>query len=112
PRTWAGERFPRRPWPAALALLAVLGLGVVVWGLAGGGRGPAPEPPAPGRQHRVYDFRKRIDDLPGLTLFGPDAETVVQTDAQGLRINLPEGRPDCNNVGVELPLTIRGDFDI
>jgi serine/threonine protein kinase len=110
PRTGAGERFLRRSWPAALVLLAVLGLGLVVWGLAG--QGAAPEVPAPARQHLVYDFRKRIDDLPGLTLFGPDAESYLRTDARGLRITLPADRPDCNNVGVELVSRIRGDFDI
>jgi serine/threonine-protein kinase len=103
-------RFPRRPGPAVLVPLAVLGLGLVVWGLAGDRA--APEAAAPGRQHRVYDFRTRIDDLPGLTLFGPEAESVARTDAQGLRITLPAGRPDCNSVGVELPARIQGDFDV
>jgi hypothetical protein len=110
PRTGAGVWVPRRLWPAALVLLAVLGLGLVVWGLAG--HGAAPEVSAPARRHLVYDFRKRIDDLPGLTLFGPDAENYLRTDAKGLRITLPADRPDHNNVGVELVSRIHGDFDV
>jgi serine/threonine protein kinase len=110
PLTRTRARLPRRLRLAALVPLAVLGLGLVAWGLAG--QGAAPPAPAPGRQHLVYDFRKQIDDLPGLAPFGPDAETVMRTDAEGLRITLPADRPDCNNVGVELATRIHGDFDI
>jgi serine/threonine-protein kinase len=105
-----GGRFPRWPGLAALVLPAVVGMGLVMWGLAG--QGPAPEPSPPARRHLVYDFRKRIDDLPGLTPFGPDAESYLRTDAQGLRITLPADRPDHNNVGIELISRIHGDFDI
>jgi hypothetical protein len=108
--TRGSRRLPRRVGPAALVLLAVLGLGLVVWGVAG--QVPVSQASAPGRQHRVYDFRKPLDDLPELTLFGPDAEAYLKTDAQGLRITLPADRPDHNNVGVELVSRIRGDFDI
>ena len=44
--------------------------------------------------------------------FGPDAETVMQTDERGLRITLPGGRTDCRNVGVELPVHLHGDFAV
>jgi hypothetical protein len=104
------KRFPRRFGPAALVLLAVLGLALVVWGVAG--QAPVADAPATTRQHRVYDFRKKLDDLPGLAPWGPDAESYLRTDAQGLRITLPAERPDHNNVGLELPVRIHGDFDI
>ncbi len=104
-RSWIG------PGLAVLLLVAVLALGLAVWYLAG--PGAAPEVSPDGRQHLVYDFRKPIDNLPGLTLLGPDAEAVTQTDARGLRINLPADRPGCEQgVGVELASRIRGDFDI
>jgi serine/threonine protein kinase len=104
-----------RVWPksagvAALALAALLGMAFLIRGLFG--QGAAPAPVAPARQHLVYDFRTRLDDLPGVKAFGPDAETLLQTDAQGLWITLPAGRPDCNNVGIDVPMTIRGDFEV
>jgi hypothetical protein len=71
-----------------------------------------PVPPARARAHQSFDFRTPLDDLPLLTVFGPDAGAVVRSDAQGLRISLPDGRTDCRNVGVELPVRIRGDFDV
>jgi serine/threonine protein kinase len=106
--TGLGVWLRRRTATALLMFLVVLGL--IVWSLAG--QGVVPEAVAPARQHRVYDFRTRVDDLPGMTLFGPDAELYVRTEDQGLRITLPADRPDCNNVGVELVSRIHGDFDI
>jgi hypothetical protein len=69
------------------------------------------EPGAP-KKRMVFDFRTKLDDLAGVSVFGPHADEVMKTDAQGLRITLPADRPDCNNVGIELPLRLRGDFDI
>jgi RNA polymerase sigma factor (sigma-70 family) len=60
----------------------------------------------------AFDFHKKLDDLPALSVFGPDADQVMKTDAAGLRITLPAGRADCNNVGLELPLRLRGDFEV
>jgi hypothetical protein len=79
-------------------------------------KAPAPAdglvPPARAQVQQSFDFRRPLDDLPLLTVFGPDAAAVVHNDAQGLRIRLPAGRTDCRNVGVELPVRIRGDFDV
>jgi hypothetical protein len=108
--TGRGWRFRKGPGLAALVFGALLALGLAVWHLAEPGAAPDASPD--GRRHLVYDFRKPIDDLPGLTLFGPDAESFTQTDARGLRINLPADRPDHNSVGVELVSRIHGDFDI
>jgi serine/threonine protein kinase len=96
-------------------LLLPAAVGLLVGFLArtrAAGRVPADDSTAGPGNHLVFDFRTRIEDLPGLTLFGPEADSVAQTDAQGLRITLPEGRPDSNTVGVELPLRIRGNFTI
>jgi hypothetical protein len=60
----------------------------------------------------AYDFRKKLDDLPAVVAFGPDVDQVMKTDDRGLRITLPQDRPDQNNVGIELPLKLRGDFDV
>ncbi len=69
-------------------------------------------PPEPGLPQQSIDFRKPLADLPAVALFGPDAADVIRTDAEGLRITLPAGRADCRNVGIELPLGLRGDFAI
>ena len=71
-----------------------------------------PEPAAPMGRRLAIDFRTKLDDLPAVALIGPEAQTQVQTDAEGLRITLPAGRKDCWNVGVELPVRLRGDFAI
>jgi hypothetical protein len=96
-----------------LFMLVVLGLGLtlIVLSLAVGGQEPAPEP-ASARNQLRYDFRTRLEELPDLSLFGPEAESVVKTDEHGLRFTMPANRTDCNNLGVERPLPIRGDFSI
>jgi hypothetical protein len=66
---------------------------------------------AQAREHVVFDFRKRIEDLPQLQLYGPDMDRVARTDDEGLRIDLPAGAKQ-HKVGVELLHRIRGDFDI
>src|SRR5437763_8584087 len=105
PSGWLGSML------LLLSVVAAAGLGIVIWTVARNRVGAAEGAP-PDRTRLAFDFRKKVDDLPGVTLFGPDADSVAKTDAQGLRITLPEGRSDCRNVGVELPLRIHGDFEI
>jgi hypothetical protein len=64
------------------------------------------------KEHIAFDFRTRMEKMPALRLSGPDAEIVARTDSQGLRLTLPDERQDTNVVGVDLPVRIRGDFDI
>jgi hypothetical protein len=106
------RRWPRWRWLPALMALAGLALGLLVWQLVPAGQAPDAGAVAPAPKHLVFDFRKNIEDLPPLVPFGPQEEAVLQTDAQGLRITMPAGRTDCNNVGLELALPLRGDFDI
>jgi hypothetical protein len=64
------------------------------------------------RSHLAIDFRDGLGRLPSFQLIGPEAEAVVKTDARGLRITLPAGRADGNQVGVEFPLRLHGNFEI
>jgi serine/threonine protein kinase/predicted RNA-binding Zn-ribbon protein involved in translation (DUF1610 family) len=108
-------RFLPWIWPPALVLLAGLGLGTGFWLLGGNGPAqPAPEPnkAPPARGHVALDLRGGIDKLAPFALYGPDAETVAKPDSQGLRITLAAGRGDVAPVGLELPVRLRGDFDI
>jgi WD40 repeat protein len=93
-------------------LLVVGGLALMAWASAALRADSTPQTSASGRTRFALDFRKPLDDLPGVNLIGPDAESVANTDPAGLRITVPAGRSDCRNVGVELPLRIHGDFDI
>jgi serine/threonine protein kinase len=118
----AGLPSQRRPvrnrWPAPglwiLAVLASSALGAVLWLLAGnggtdqaakGGEQPRKE------QHVAFDFREAIDKLPPCSLFGPDLDAAVTTDAKGLRIARPQGRTN-QITGVDVPIKLHSDFDI
>jgi RNA polymerase sigma factor (sigma-70 family) len=91
---------------------AVLGLAALGWLLWPGPQGDEPDGTSAPAKRVAYDFRRKLDDLPALSIFGPDADEVMKTDAQGLRITLSERRRDCNNVGIEFPVRLRGDFDL
>ncbi len=72
------------------------------------------QPPARQRKqdHLVVDLPAGIDKLPpSLSLFGPDAESVVKADPQGWRITLPAERDNTDIVGLQLP-SLGGDFAI
>ncbi len=100
-----------RLWPAALLLLAGLGLGggMIGWGLAGGD--DQTQRVAPGDHiHQVLDFRKPITSLTSAAPVGPEAGLFLRTDDQGLRINLPMGRRSSEPVGLEWKQRLRGDF--
>ena len=60
----------------------------------------------------AFDFRDKIETYPALSLQGPNARSVAKTDAQGLRISIPEGQRDTRPVMVKLEHRLRGDFDI
>jgi hypothetical protein len=60
----------------------------------------------------AFDLREDLATYPALSLEGPDVDTVARTDAQGLRVTLPAGRGDTRPVILELPLRLRGDFDV
>jgi serine/threonine protein kinase len=114
---------PLRIWFVALAALALLA-GGVLW--FQGGAGPKNSPPeqnekarppqAEGDQRKqdrlTFDFRVGVEKFPALSLFGPDVETMIKTDPQGLRFTLPAGRADPGIIGVRLTRRLRGDFDI
>jgi RNA polymerase sigma factor (sigma-70 family) len=63
-------------------------------------------------QRVEFKFRDGIANEPRLRLTGPEPEGIVKTDAQGLRISVPADRDDRNEVGVETPLRLRGDFEV
>ncbi len=101
---------PRRG-PRGVGLLVVLLLGVpglaVALGLL------AQQPPAPSQPEDFYqDFRGSKMPQPPLKLIGPDADTVVRPENEGLRITLPVPRPSKDPVGVALQFPLVGDFEI
>ena len=91
---------------SVLVLVAAFWLAKALW--------PAGEVEKPTRRwHKVYSFQDGLEKFPSLELYGPDADAAAKTDAQGLRIKVPAGRQRSDlDIGVVLPLRIRGDFDI
>jgi predicted RNA-binding Zn-ribbon protein involved in translation (DUF1610 family) len=102
-------------WLAAGMLLVALGMAVGLLLQGGDGR-PKQAPEArqdkPHREHVTFDFRNGIENYPALSLQGPPTEELVKTDAQGLRVSIPEGQQDTRPVEVALEHRIHGDFDI
>jgi Protein of unknown function (DUF1583) len=78
----------------SLALLAVL----------------LPTQPAP--PNFYYDFRGGKPLPAELKLFGPDAETVVMPESEGLRITLPTAGRQTRGWGIALRYTFTGDFEV
>lgn len=58
------------------------------------------------------DFRGTRPLLSDLTLEGPDADTAVKPEEEGLRITLPATRTKAAPVGVVAGLSLSGDFEI
>ncbi len=51
--------------------------------------------------------------VPGLTIYGPDAEACVKFEPDGLRITLPSGYPRARpGTGVVTDFGVKGDFEI
>ncbi|HEY1376223.1 MAG TPA: DUF1583 domain-containing protein, partial [Gemmataceae bacterium] len=68
--------------------------------------------PAHAGDRIAVDFRAGAPAVRNLRLYGPDAARLAKADDRGLRITLPAGRRDpSRDVGVELPIRLRGDFE-
>jgi hypothetical protein len=66
--------------------------------------------PGLARDHMAIDFRSGTSPL---VPYGSDAEARIKPDGRGLRITLPADRRDPHQeVGVQLPMRLRGDFEI
>jgi serine/threonine-protein kinase len=104
----------KRPAILICALALSLAASLLFWLLAANGE-PRQAAKTDGgmreQQHVVLDFREAIEKLPPCTLFGPEIESVVSTDAKGLRINRSSEHPN-QVTGVDVPIVVRGDFDI
>jgi hypothetical protein len=84
-------------------------------GLAKGEEKAKPQPASTPRQwpeHVDIEFHKGLDTYPQLSLFGSGAAAVTGVGPQGLRITLPAGRGDKDDVGVETQKSLRGDFEV
>ncbi|HEY7423475.1 MAG TPA: DUF1583 domain-containing protein, partial [Gemmataceae bacterium] len=128
PLSWFrfAPQLPLWGWLSVLAALVVLGLGISFWFRAGvqwemsrhelalQERQAGDTADNPRKQdHLGVDLATGIGKLPpALYLFGPDAESVVQTDLQGWRFTLPAGRSDPNTVGLKVARRLSGDFTI
>jgi predicted RNA-binding Zn-ribbon protein involved in translation (DUF1610 family) len=99
--------FRRAVWPAALLLVASLGL--LGW-LAAQPPPPPPKQPALPTTFAL-DFRGRRPPAP-LDLFGPDADSLCRPEEEGFRIALPAGRPPTEPVGLVMTSLVSGDFEI
>jgi serine/threonine protein kinase len=102
------------PWLLTLLPVATTALAILLWHVVGRDvANPAAQgDEKPARQERLFfDFREPIAKLPPCTLFGPALDSVVTTDAKGLRIARPA---DLTNqiIGVDVPVVLRGDFDV
>jgi hypothetical protein len=64
------------------------------------------------QQRVAFDFRGGPENPAPLRLFGPDVNNVTQADARSLRFTLPKGRANSDVVGADIPLRLRGDFEI
>jgi serine/threonine-protein kinase len=104
PRTGPVGRALQRLWLPALLLLTVLGLSLFLAAqlLPPGGRS---------QDEVAYDFRGRPLP-PDMVPFGPLEDRFVKVEAEGLRISLPGDRDDILPVGLAMPLTVEGDFEI
>jgi predicted Zn finger-like uncharacterized protein len=115
-RSRAVPNSPRRrtPWSrssfgTAVAILALVSLGLGGW-LAAGGDSPAPNA-AP---REVYlDFRGGKLPPEDLTSWeGSDHEATIEPEEPGLRISLPADHHHKYPVGVRVNTTVKGDFEI
>jgi hypothetical protein len=102
----------RRVWLLALALLALLPLGLLVLLLSGFFGGPAPTPPPVQTTADVdYDFRGKPRPA-ALAPYGPLEDRYLKAEAEGLRVTLPRDRPPVAPLGLSLPLNVAGDFEV
>jgi serine/threonine protein kinase len=110
-----GRHVPRLAWPVLVLLLVALLLPVRQWFGAGDDPGKPAQPATPAEQKRkrlTLDLRAGVQNLQGLILDGPDVDTVTSSDAQGLRVTLPEGRRDIRPIILHVRPRLRGDVDI
>jgi serine/threonine protein kinase len=64
-------------------------------------------------QEVFWSLKGKADKGPPLELIGPDAETCVRFEADGLRIRLPPGQPEEGPlIGVTTDVAVQGDFEI
>ncbi|HKI36396.1 MAG TPA: DUF1583 domain-containing protein [Gemmataceae bacterium] len=125
PASHADRLRPPRTWIVGLGLAALVALvGVTIWFQADISRtksereekdkAQAPQGRGNPRQqeHLVMNFRERVEELPPLSLFGPDLEAVTKAEPQGLRFTLPDGRDDVRGAMLTSAHRLRGDFDI
>jgi hypothetical protein len=57
-------------------------------------------------------FSEGFAKHPTLRFFGPNADSMASIQPEGLRFNVPAGRKDTGNLGVESRLRLRGDFEV
>lgn len=119
--TCAGCRHPSRRIGAPV-LLVLFGLSLVLLNLAAGPPAQAPEVKlaAAAPEHRANypeDFHPPLQgesgEVPGLSIYGPDAAECVKFAAEGLRISLPGTYPvERPGTGCVTDFGVRGDFEI
>jgi serine/threonine-protein kinase len=112
PAAAAGSSAVSRPawWPIAfclppLAFLAVLGVGLIVWGIAQRSAGES-------EQDFAYDFRGRPLP-PEFSFYGEPEGKFVKTEPEGLRITIPNTfLHPWGGVGLLSRFGLHGDFEI
>jgi hypothetical protein len=104
-------RMALRKW--SLAAAAIVGLclpGILRLGIASHfARADGGAEPLPVQVNR--DFRGRPLP-PDIVPYGPQTDAFIKVQAEGLRITLPRDRPGRPPLGLTMPLTVAGDFEI
>jgi serine/threonine-protein kinase len=102
----------RRSWLPALLLLGALG-GWAAFQLANGGDAPAAKPHPGAEYHEYYvPLTGRPGNLPQMRLVGPDAETCVRFEPEGVRVTLVRGYNGSRQVGLSTGIALKGDFEV
>jgi hypothetical protein len=71
-----------------------------------------PEQQEPAFNEVYQDFRGEKGVLAPLRLVGPDAETLIKAEKEGVRITVPAKRKKTDRVGIQFNSRLRGNFEI
>jgi serine/threonine-protein kinase len=89
-------------------LTVILGLAGAIVLVGAGAKGQSDQP----EREFYHSFKDNPDSGIGFELFGPDADTRVKFEPEGLRITLPPGPKQEKGTGVKTRIGVQGDFEV